>query len=130
MDRALQDADHADLLAEARDTKVKRVRAQAYLRSEQFEKAATYARAAIDLRDELPAADYLIIAIAEAELGHLGLARIAYRQALDSWPAELRNEGSYTVTADAGILWFESADELMRLREQAETLLDSDSNRP
>ena len=80
--------------------------------------------------DELPAADYLIIAIAEAELGHLDLARIAYGQALDAWPDELRDEGSYIVTADAGILWFESADELMRLREQAKTLLDSDSNRP
>ena len=84
---------------------------------------------AIELRDEPPSVDYFIIAIAEAGLGQ-GAAREAYRRGAVVRPEDLLQPGAYHVTADEGILWFELADELQRLHDEAARRVAAFSSAP
>jgi hypothetical protein len=103
--------------------KAKRVLALAYLRSDAHALAVKEAAAALRLGD-LETADRLILAVAHAKLGDLGVASTHLTLAQESWPSGLDGPGKYTVEAPAGYLWFESADELLSLRDEAKALLD------
>jgi serine/threonine protein kinase/Tfp pilus assembly protein PilF len=129
IERARQDADYAETLARGPDPRLKHVRALAHLRDGQFQTAITHAQRALELAHEPATADHLIICIAQAKRGEERASRIAYRKALDSWPPELEAPGSYIVTAEDGVLWFETADELFRLRREGETLLGGHADR-
>ncbi len=100
----------------------KRLLAMAYLRADAYDEAVTAARAAIDLGD-FKTVNHLILAAAHAGLGDQDTARDQLAQARENWPEELTESGQYTVTAPAGFLWFESADELLALQDEAEAIL-------
>ncbi len=120
--QALIDATTADNLALGGNGRVKRIRALSHLRNGQWREAAESARRALDLKD-LPTANLLILSIAHAKLENLEEARKVFESATTNWPAELAAEGSVLVTADKGILWFESHADLVLLRDEAQRLL-------
>jgi len=124
-ERILEAAIYADSLADEKDPIVKRLRALACLAHGDLENAGRFARAAIELGDRLAAADYLIVAVAEGPAGRADTACEALAQAQESWPAKLLNPDDYEVTADVGILWFESAEHLFKLKKQAERICSS-----
>ncbi len=90
----------------------------AHLRNNQPTRAVTHAEAAIRLGD-IDAIDHLIIAIAKARLGQTDDARAHLRSAEKAWPEELKNDDSHIATTENGVLWFETAEELVRLRQEA-----------
>jgi tetratricopeptide (TPR) repeat protein len=119
----LGDLQYADKRAQEKDALVKRMLGFAYLNAASPERAITYARGALQAGD-LACVDHLIIAVAEAQAGRAEAARSALEQANEqTWPEDLRGEGGIRVTADRGLLWFETATELRALRSEAETLL-------
>lgn len=118
---ALDDAKHVDRLAVERNGKAKRVRALAHLRSKEFQAAIRHAQTAMELGDA-PAANSLILAIAQARLGQVEAARTSLSAAESGWPAELRDR-PFIATFDEGILWIESAGELESLRKEADSAL-------
>ena len=61
----------------------------------------------------------MIAAIANAYLGESDLANEDLEQALGNWPAEF-DEDDVIVTAEKGLLWFDTLAELQALREEAE----------
>ena len=61
----------------------------------------------------------MIAAIANARLGELDLANDQLAQALENWPAEFE-EDDVIVTAEKGLLWFDTLAELQGLRAEAE----------
>ncbi|MEK6677301.1 MAG: serine/threonine-protein kinase [Planctomycetota bacterium] len=119
---ALDDAKHADKLANETDPQAKRIRALAHLRNRQPELAIEHARRAMALGD-LPTANHLIVAHAQASIGDKLKAKEELSLAWSTWPATLKEPGSYHVTADKADLWFESATELHELRSEAEKLV-------
>jgi serine/threonine protein kinase/Flp pilus assembly protein TadD len=122
LDDALKEAGFADeRYGRGRHPKAKRIHALALLRSGEFAQAAQHARMAIGLGD-MPAVNHLIIAVAEAKAGNLVSARENLAAAVSTWPADLETAG-VLVTADEGVLWFETAAELDQLRSEAEKLL-------
>ena len=125
--RALQDATDADAYARRKDPKAKRVRALAHLRNDEPAKASEHANKAIELGDE-PTVNRLILAIAHATLGHRDEARQHLTDANESWPPELRNTDSVIVTADKGVLWFDTNAELTQLRDEAVVALAIESD--
>jgi tetratricopeptide (TPR) repeat protein len=125
-EEALDDAKFADRLANEKDARAKRIRALAHLRNEQYEHAIKQAGLAMDLGD-LKVADYLIIAVTEAKRGDGPTARDRLAAAEATWPEDLRNPGEFRATAGPGDLWFDSADELIQLRQEAETAIASAS---
>ena len=100
----------------------RRVYAISHLRNGRPAEAVHYAQLAIEASD-IPAINYLIIAISEADLGHSAAAQAALDRALQSWPPDLAVRGGYVATAPEGVLWFETADELLSLRKEAEAPL-------
>jgi serine/threonine protein kinase/Flp pilus assembly protein TadD len=121
-EQAVDYARLADTQMEAKDPKVKRVRALCHLRNNEPEHAIEHANLALKLYD-MSSFNHLIIAIAEATLGHPDNARRAYEIAVEDWPEDLREPGAFRATADAGVLWLDAADELLQLRAEAEKLL-------
>ncbi len=119
---ALDDAGGADFLFERTDAKTKRLLAIAHLHQGHYKQAEQSARAALELGD-VQAVAHLISAIAKAKLGEHARAQEHLAAALSTWPDDLQNRGDHRVTASAGILWFESADQLFRLRDEAQALL-------
>jgi hypothetical protein len=65
----------------------------------------------------------LIIARAQAELGQFDAARTALAEAKNNWPIDMQSPGHFRVTADDGVLWFDSADEWLNLSRSAESRL-------
>ncbi len=126
---ALDDVRVADHLAQQKQPLVKRIRALAHLRSEQLDDALECAQKAIDLKDTSPA-NSLIVAIVSAKKGDMTSARHAYDRALESWPSKLKEPHSHVVTADAAVLWFETSDELFKLRDEAAALLNINPTNP
>ena len=124
---ALQDATDADAYARRRDPRAKRVRALAHLRNDEPAKASEHANKAIELGDE-PTVNRLILAIAHATLGHRDEARQHLTEANESWPAALRDAKSVIVTADKGVLWFDTNAELTQLRDEAVVALAIESD--
>jgi len=116
--KALDDAKFADRLAKSHDPKAKRVLALAHLQNKEFNDAIMEARSAIELNDA-PTVNYLIIAVAEATRGKPSAAKEALTAAGSDWPKELREPGGFTASAETGELWIESADDLIRLRDEA-----------
>lgn len=125
-DEALDDAKHADRLAEFRDGRAKRVRAMAHLARKEWEQADEQARLAAELRDE-PSINSLIRAVANAGLGRTEDAKKLLEQAEASWPAKLKTAGAFSAEAGTGDLWIDTADERLRLLQQAEVLLATGS---
>lgn len=122
---ALRNAEFADLGSNEKDAKIKRILALAHLREGQYEMAVKEAAAAIELND-MKTINYLIMAIADAKLDSLSSARRYHDSAREHWPEELREKGAFVATAPAGILWFESDDQLRSLQREAADLLFKD----
>ncbi|MBI1827326.1 MAG: protein kinase [Planctomycetes bacterium] len=121
--KALEDATFADRLAKGKHAISARYLALAHLRLHHFEEAVEHAKKAIELQDKLPTTDYLIIAIANANLGRMDDAKKAHEAATSSWPRELQNPEDYIPDAPKGILWFETGRELIALRGELQSLL-------
>lgn len=119
---AVEDAIAADRMANQGEPKAKRLRAIAFLRLGDNGQAVTAARSAIDLKDDSPANE-LVLAIAYARTDDRGSARHALERAVNGWPAWLSGTGTFRVTDDKGVLWFDAGDELLALRSEAEELL-------
>ncbi len=108
----------ADDLATEEDPKAKRIRAVAHLRNDQFREAVEQAQLALELKD-MPTVNHLIIATAKAKSGDRAGAQEHLETAEKSWPDNLREPGAYVATLGSGDLWIDSADELLRLKEEA-----------
>jgi tetratricopeptide (TPR) repeat protein len=118
LSEALDDAKHADRLANFGDARAKRVLALAYLKNGQPARAAEHARLAVELGDE-PTINQLILAVAAAENHQADAATASLTQADKVWPDALRAPGSYRARADTGDLWIERADDRLQLLERA-----------
>ncbi len=122
------DAFRAAVLAESQSStprpRVRRVLAQAHLRMTQWEKARQHAESALQLRGEA-CINHLILAIATANLGDLAAAEQHLKSAEDAWPTELAKPGDFIASADGGVLWFETYDELASLKQRARRAIDS-----
>ncbi|MGB2987708.1 MAG: protein kinase [Phycisphaerae bacterium] len=132
-EKALDDAKFADRYVQTRGPqfgrRATRTLALAYLRNARYTDAIEQAKQAIEAGD-MPAINHLIRAIAEANLKHQEQAQEALNQALEDWPGNLKEENDYVAEAPDGILWFERADVLFRLREEAETLIRAPAPQP
>jgi serine/threonine protein kinase/Tfp pilus assembly protein PilF len=113
----------------APEKKYYRMAAIVALRIGEYEQAIGWAAKAIAFGD-LPTVNHLVAAVACAELNDFSAAREHLQQAELAWPENLRQPGSWEATADAGVLWFETADELIELRERLGELIGSRSNQP
>ncbi len=118
---ALRDA-YAALEEADPDPRVERIMALALLRNGDFGEAVVHAQNAM-AQGDLSAMDHLIAALAEANRGQLETAQTHLEAARDVWPQELIDAG-YVVSTERGMLWFDTADELTDLLEEAEVLLD------
>jgi serine/threonine protein kinase len=116
-------AEVADYIARGENPRARRVLALAYLRDTAFEQAIDEAKKALALED-LEVVDRLILAVAYASLGDSSTAESQFALARAIWPDTLDEPGEYVVDAPKGILWFESADELLALRAELEARLD------
>ncbi len=105
------------------DARIKRILAEAHLRRQHWPDAADNAGQALKLNNKAPN-PHLILAIAEARLGHGDVAREHLEIATANWPVALQDAGMIA-TADRGILWFESIADLEQLRTEAEAALAS-----
>ena len=68
----------------------------------------------------------LISAIAQAHLGRRDDALRNLDLAEKSWPESFKSGEAVIVTADEGLLWFDTAAELESLRAEAQLLLESE----
>ncbi len=127
--KALDDAKYADRLDNFHNPKAKRILALAHLRNGEYEDGLKEARAAITL-DDMAAVNHLLIALAEAKRGNPALARDALAAAEATWPTEYRNPGQFTPYTKTAEVWIESADEMLRLRAEAEAALAAASGSP
>ncbi len=121
---ALDDIKHADRLAKGEYGRVKRILALAHLRTGEFADAVRQADAAIRLGD-MTCINELTKATAHAGLGDRDAARGALQTAIERWPPALINEHAVVVTSDRGVLWFDTATELMSFRAEASAAIDS-----
>ncbi|MCH8854069.1 MAG: protein kinase, partial [Planctomycetes bacterium] len=106
------------------EPKMNRILAQAQLRNGRYEDAITNAEAAIEGGD-LEAVCHLISAIAHAKLGDRPAAADELIAASMSWPAEFESGEDVIVTAEKGLLWFDTRAELEALRLEADQLIGS-----
>ena len=72
----------------------------------------------------MPTVNHLIIALAEMGRGNLIGARDQLAQAEANWPDDLRNPGDFQASAETGELWVESAEDLIRLRDEVIMLIN------
>jgi serine/threonine protein kinase/Flp pilus assembly protein TadD len=126
---ALDDAKQADSRARVPDPRIKRIRALAHLRNDQFEDAIQYASEAVRLGD-MPTINHLIMAIACARSDQSDKAREHLEAAQKKWPDDLSSPGQVRVSADRTILWFDTSDELLHLKEEASRLIASQETLP
>lgn len=71
-----------------------------------------------EIARDLPVYNQLLLALAEAKAGNNVAARAALDKADRHWPAELKNPGSVKPSRHMGMIWFESADELLEIRRE------------
>jgi serine/threonine protein kinase/Flp pilus assembly protein TadD len=102
----------------AKNPRIARVLAIAELRNEHWDEALEAAQRALQLKDQ-PAWPRLIIAHIEARRGRKGEAQGHLDAARVGQPAEFASQEIF-VRVEQGFLWFESAAELERLRDEAE----------
>jgi tetratricopeptide (TPR) repeat protein len=122
LEKALDHAKFADSAAGEGSPIAKRVLALALLRNKQPERAIVHARLAIKLGD-MPTINHLILAVAEAARKNPIGARDQLASAKEAWPEYLRTPGAFRAEAQRGALWIESADELIRLHDEAIMLI-------
>jgi serine/threonine protein kinase/Tfp pilus assembly protein PilF len=101
--------------------RVKRILALAMLRNRQWEAAIDAAEEAIALGDQ-PAFAHLVLAVATGQLGNAAAAHEHLRLADAAWPEGLRRP-AFRATQDGRSLWFDTAEELETLREEAVRLI-------
>ena len=118
---ALRLAELARVFTSLRDPRFDRILAQAYLRNERYADAARHAQAAVASGDE-PAYGHLLAAAAEARLGRADAAAAQLELARKNWPRAFKEEEVF-VTAEKGMLWFDTLAELNTLRDEAERLV-------
>jgi len=106
------------------EPKFKRILAQAQLRNGQYESAIANAEAAIAGGD-LKAVCHLISAVAHANLSDRPAAADELAAASMSWPEEFKSGEDVIVTAEKGLLWFDTRAELEAMRLEAEQLISS-----
>ncbi|MGD2108097.1 MAG: protein kinase [Phycisphaerae bacterium] len=127
LESALDDAKFADRAAGEENPKTKRVLALAYLRNRRPERAIEQSRLAIELGD-MPAINHLVMALAEARRNNPIGAQDQLAMAEQTWPEALRAPGAFVARAQGSELWIESADELIRLREEVKPILAEAGN--
>ena len=108
--------------------RIKRTLALAKLRNEQWDRAISAARAALDAGSQ-PALPELIRAVAWARLGESAKARASLDAATAAWPAGLA-DADFQVIDDGRSLWFDTADELTTLQTEASRLIERTSAGP
>ena len=123
--KALDEARVAAAYTGLRDPRFKRILAQAQLRNGQFADAATNAAAARHGGDLKPVC-LLISAIAQAHMGKHEDALMNLDRAEKSWPESFKSGEDVIVTADEGLLWFDTLAELKSLQSEAQQLLESE----
>lgn len=121
--QALDAAKIADNNANREDAKAKRVLGLAHLRNNDPEAAIEAAQEAIQLGD-FPVFNHLLLAAAYARQRRPIKAREHLAEAEGDWPEDLANPGDFRAMPGAGELWIESADVLLRLRDEARALLN------
>lgn len=121
LDKAVAAFEIAETDSAAR-ARAKRYRALAELRGTRWDDALNSADEAIKLGDA-PCYNQLIQAIARARLEDNDVARQNLRSAEHAWPADLADPDDWTASAVNGVFWFESANELIQLRDEARKLL-------
>ena len=122
--KALDEAKLAKTFTGLEDPRFDRILAQAYLRNGEFEDAARHAAAALKDGDNQTIC-HLIGAVAQAKAGELTVAREELDAAIENWPPEFKNGEEVLVTAEKGLLWFDTRAEFEALRGQAEQLLQT-----
>lgn len=120
-EQALIDAGHADFTAAGKSPRARRMLALAHLRNGNYEEAITHAEVANSLPGALVSANQLIASIALARLGNMDEARVMLGAAMTSWPSDFEQ---VAISAEKGILWFESPRTLELLRTEAEDLIE------
>ena len=113
----------ADECTSVLDPRIKRILALAYLANGEYSRAKAAARHALESEDRLPALDYLIISIAEAETGSRVLATEAFELAEEHYPTTLEAM-SYLPSSDLEVLWFDTFEEFEELKLKAETAIE------
>jgi Flp pilus assembly protein TadD len=106
----------ADALAKGRVPYTKRVLAIAELKNGKWEESLRNAGKALEAGD-LAVINQLVRAAALSELGLMQEAERAYRAAQEVWPDELKSEDGYTVSAELGVIWIDTAAECRQLEQ-------------
>ncbi len=117
--RAVRYAGLADAFRKGKDARCKRILAIALLRTGDWTGAIEQAQIAIK-KGDIRTVNDLVISTAHAGLGDDVRARAALQRAMDAWPEDLVSDGAFRASYDNGVLWFDSATELNRLRVEAE----------
>ncbi len=106
------------------DPYIKRYLALALIRKKDVAGARTAIASSQEARD-LPAYTDFLVALAEAKAGNAEAARSAMDEAERQWPPDLKAPGSVKRSRHLGMIWFESADELLELKREVQSLLES-----
>ena len=109
-------------------TRSKRTLALAKLRNRMWGGAIRVANQAANAGDQ-SAAVQLILAVAKGHLGDLASARGHLRSGEATWPEELKRT-PFRATQDGRSVWFDTAEELEQLREEARRLLGEPTGQP
>jgi len=100
----------------------KRTLALVRLRNEEWQLAAEVAQQAI-AADDQPTVARLILAVAAGRLGDSAAAREHLKAAEATWPEELKR-ATFRAAQDGHSLWFDTAEDFERLREQARRTIE------
>lgn len=103
------------------DPRMERTAAIAMLRNREFDKAILHAENALTLNDA-PSFAHFIIAIASAEIELWEDAGSHLQLANQLWPERIAEHG-YTISTERGLLWFDTQQQLIILREEVDRLL-------
>ena len=112
----------AGLARAERDPRVIRTLALALLRAGEYDEAITAAKTSPHDGDMQALTD-LIMAVAHAHLGDTERARFRLTSAKERWPEDLHEPGQNRTTVRKAVFWFDTADELIALRDEAESLI-------
>ncbi|MCH8881822.1 MAG: hypothetical protein IID34_18295, partial [Planctomycetes bacterium] len=126
---ALEVAKNTVAFAERYDPRYSRILAHAFLVNVEYADASRHAYAAVQGGD-LVAFGRLIGAIAEAQMGNTATAQKYVDQALASWPEAFASGERVLVTAEKGLLWFDTAAELEGFRDRAQQLIQTHAAAP
>ncbi|MCH8964015.1 MAG: protein kinase [Planctomycetes bacterium] len=125
--KALDEAKLAATFTGLDDPRFDRILAQAHLANGAYDDAARHAAAALKEGDNQTIC-HLISAVAQAKAGDVTAAREQLDEAIENWPPEFKNGKEVLVTAEKGLLWFDTLAEFQSLRGQAERLLQTSAS--